>query len=202
MSVRLHLPFCRRSTIFLPSSTVTCRICRWNCRPIPGVGAKKMHRPSDNQTWLAGKYTMKGGFMRKITYKWSVFRCHVWLPEGISKRNLFLLCTVSSPCNCRLARNDFHNDAGLLWTSCIQFKGSQSKRLLLSFDSRINKKTWFKGKVLVHRKCCLWFYPKGQLKVCIHGRSLWSFTAHGPKNPKFHIEAPNQPRLGAGRLAS
>ena len=26
---------------------------------------------------------MNGGVSRKITYKWSIFHCHVWLPEGI-----------------------------------------------------------------------------------------------------------------------
>ena len=38
--------------------------------------------PSGNQTWLAGKSPIYGGFYRKITDKWSIFHCHVWLPEG------------------------------------------------------------------------------------------------------------------------
>ena len=33
--------------------------------------------PSGNQTWLAGKSPMNGGVNRTITYKWSIFHCHV-----------------------------------------------------------------------------------------------------------------------------
>ena len=29
-----------------------------------------------------GKSRINGGSNRKITYKWSIFHCHVWLPEG------------------------------------------------------------------------------------------------------------------------
>ena len=39
--------------------------------------------PSGNQTWLAGKSPINGGFNRKITYRWSIVHCHVWLPEGM-----------------------------------------------------------------------------------------------------------------------
>ena len=38
--------------------------------------------PSGNQTWLAGKSSMNGVFIRKIIEKWSTFHCHVWLREG------------------------------------------------------------------------------------------------------------------------
>ena len=33
----------------------------------------------------SGKSLMNGGFKRKITCKWCIFHCHVWLPEGKGK---------------------------------------------------------------------------------------------------------------------
>ena len=36
-----------------------------------------MFIPFCNQTWLAGKSLINGGFDRKITDKWSIFNCHV-----------------------------------------------------------------------------------------------------------------------------
>ena len=37
-----------------------------------------------NQPWLAGKsHWMEVSSARKITDQWSIFHCHVWLPEGI-----------------------------------------------------------------------------------------------------------------------
>ena len=43
------------------------------------------HRvPSGNLTWLSKMLLLKRGFTRNITSKWSIFRCHVWLPEGTS----------------------------------------------------------------------------------------------------------------------
>ena len=44
--------------------------------------------PSGDQTWLAGKSLINGGFKRKLTDKWSIFHCHVWLPEGMIKGSL------------------------------------------------------------------------------------------------------------------
>ena len=36
-----------------------------------------------HQTWLAGKSPTEWRFLaRNITEKWSIFHCHVWLPEG------------------------------------------------------------------------------------------------------------------------
>ena len=115
----------------------------------------------------------------------------------ISKRNLFLLCMAGSPCDYRLARNDFHN-CGFAASAGIQVKGSQSKRFLLSFNGRVNKKNISERKVLVRRRnCLLSFYPEGQLKV-VHRRFLRSFTAHGQS--KIQNQALKQPHLGAGRL--
>ena len=48
--------------------------------------------PSGNQSWLAGKSSMNGGFNRKRTYKCFIFYCHVWLPEGISGWYLDNIC--------------------------------------------------------------------------------------------------------------
>ena len=44
---------------------------------------KKFQIPSGNQKWLAGKSLINGGFNRNISYKWSIFHCHVWLPDDI-----------------------------------------------------------------------------------------------------------------------
>ena len=37
-----------------------------------------------------------GGFNRKITYKWSIFHCHVWLPEGtgIAREYAYGICKI------------------------------------------------------------------------------------------------------------
>ena len=37
----------------------------------------------DSNTWLDGKSPLNRGFDRKITDKWSIVHCCVWLPEGI-----------------------------------------------------------------------------------------------------------------------
>jgi len=123
----------------------------------------------------------------------SQFRCQ----ENAYIKAKPVLAVYGSPCDYRLARNDFHN-CGFAASAGIQVKGSQSKRFLLSFNGRVNKKNISERKVLVRRRnCLLSFYPEGQLKV-VHRRFLRSFTAHGQS--KIQNQALKQPHLGAGRL--
>ena len=43
-----------------------------------------------HQTWLAGKLLINGGFNGNPIYKWGIFNCHVWLPEGRLKNGFTL----------------------------------------------------------------------------------------------------------------
>ena len=53
-----------------------------------------------HQTWL-GKSTLNGDFKRKITDKWSIFHCHVWVPEG-SPNDLKLLSLIAVVVNTKM----------------------------------------------------------------------------------------------------
>ena len=48
--------------------------------------------PSGNRTWLAGKSPMSGSVDRKLSYKWYIFHCHVWLAEGTKGQDQLDLC--------------------------------------------------------------------------------------------------------------
>ena len=61
-----------------------------------------------HQTWLDPPYEWRF-LARKITYKWSIFPCHVWLPEGIHW--CIRLCLQSGPNHCwpwNLTNRDIH----------------------------------------------------------------------------------------------
>ena len=46
------------------------------------IGHNEHGIPSGHQTWQWKLPELNGGFRRKITDTWSIFRCHVWLPKG------------------------------------------------------------------------------------------------------------------------
>ena len=70
--------------------------------------------PSGNQTWqwkIPGKSPINGGFMGRssINYKWYMFHCHVWLPEGnfpCPGNDLVAVCCFKPPGTVRWSWNN------------------------------------------------------------------------------------------------
>ena len=83
IDLRRSAPRARFPTALSPKSPET--------KPLTLLAAAFMHRLGrpwwrGGYPWVIkhgnGTYPMNGGFIRNITDKWSIFHCHVWLPEG------------------------------------------------------------------------------------------------------------------------
>ena len=85
IDLRRSAPRARFPTALSPKSPET--------KPLRLLAAAYVYASTEGRPWWLGvypwvikhgngTYPMNGGFIRKITDKWSVFHCHVWLPEG------------------------------------------------------------------------------------------------------------------------